>query len=326
MIFRKNTGSGPEAASDVFAPVADLMVGVVFIFIILTLTLSLNFDPEGRVSRSDFDARLAELSAARAQLDATRGQLEVATARLEQARALEGVRTAELNRLGGFVRYVRDQGIVPFLDRLTRADQARAHVLLQLRRRLLEQGVDASADPAAGTLALPASRLFGSGRSDPSPEGRETILKLGRVMTEVLPCYAAGAAPACAGRDGAESLSAIYIEGHTDATPFGGTSGRFRNNWDLSAGRAIEAYTLLRSQFDQVRDLRNASGQPLVGVSGYADTRPASTEPADRGSPESMDKDRRIEVRLVMSTDAELVGAVLRELRTRLEDVRDVAP
>lgn len=193
-----------------------------------------------------------------------------------------------------------------------------------MHQPLRKAGVDVAADTKAGTLALPASSLFASGRSEPSAEGRDTILKLGRVLTEVLPCYAAAADADCPDGSGAGSIGAVYIEDHTDVQPFGQVGGRSRNSWDLSAGRAIEVFTPLRGSFDKLRDLRNPGGQALVGVSGYADTRSAG-DSAGRTGTAAMERDRRIEVRLLMSNDAQPAESVSRELRDQLDVVRGIA-
>lgn len=52
-----------EEQKDLFAPVADLMVGVVFIFIILILALSLDLSTEKMVPQSTFDAKVLEIGA-----------------------------------------------------------------------------------------------------------------------------------------------------------------------------------------------------------------------------------------------------------------------
>ena len=49
---------------------------------------------------------------------------------------------------------------------------------------------------------------------------------------------------------------------------------RFRDNWDLSAARAIEAFKIVSAADPRVPGLRNTDGQALLGVSGYAETRP----------------------------------------------------
>ena len=223
-----------------------------------------------------------------------------------------------------FVRFVKDSRVVPLMERLSRADDSRTTILTSMRSKLAALGVNVKVDPDTGTLSLPSSKLFASGQADPVvPDGRETILRLGAVMAEVLPCYSPGAMvpTGCPSKGEYSDLSAVYVEGHTDVTPYGALTGRLRNNWDLSAGRAIEAYTLIRDRYDVLRALKNQDGDAMLGVSGYADTRPASRDETDRTDPVVEDKDRRIEIRIIMSTNEQMVGSVLNELNQRLEAV-----
>lgn len=62
----------------------------------------------------------------------------------------------------------------------------------------------------------------------------------------------------------------------------------------------------------------------IVGVSGYADTRPMDRTVIDRQTPAEAERNRRIEVRIIMSTNEELVGAVLNELNQRLRSVDEL--
>jgi flagellar motor protein MotB len=287
-----------EDQKDIFAPVADLMVGVVFIFIVLILALSLDLATEKSVPQSAYDA----LAAKNATL------------------------LADNAKLVSFVRFIRDSEIAPLMQRLSRADQTRTAILDDMQARLAALDVHVKVDPAAGTLMLPSTTLFASGQAEPIvPDGRDTILRLGQVMSDVLPCYSPVAdgerPPGCSAPTQVSQLSAVYVEGHTDVVPYGSPNGRFRNNWDLSAGRAIEAFTLIRDRYGQLRSLKNGDGDAVLGVSGYADTRPAERGGGDRSSPELADRDRRIEVRIIMATNEELVGAVLKELKARLEGV-----
>ncbi|MBC9176146.1 OmpA/MotB family protein [Pseudoroseomonas ludipueritiae] len=309
MFARRVQAQAEAGAKDIFAPVADLMVAVVFIFIILTLALSLNLANEETVPRSSYDAKVAEIKELQRQLAASQAR----TAELEEKNA----------KLAEFVRFVRDSRVMPLMERLSQADQTRTVILSDMRARLSALGIDVKINPDAGTLSLPSNRLFGSGQADPTvPEGRDTILRLGQVMSEVLPCYSPLAPQdGCPAKGEFSDLSAVYVEGHTDVVPYGTATTRFRNNWDLSAGRAIEAYTVVRERFQRLRDLRNQQGEAMLGVSGYADTRPATRDDADRSQPSIAERDRRIEVRIIMSTNEQVVGSVLRELNNRLEAV-----
>ncbi len=285
-MFRRSlpTAQAGEERKDLFGPVADLMVGVIFIFIILLIGLALHLQPE----------ELAK----------------------------------ENNSLKAFARYVRDQQINGLFKRIAAANETRAQMLKDMQDRLKDRGIEVTIDPTNGTLKLPAGGLFLPGQAEPTPQGRETIRKLGEVLTATLPCYtnvrAADHPPAgCPEINVYSTLSSAYIEGHTDVVPFSASSGRFRDNWDLSAGRAIETFKLLRETNPLLRDLRNQDGDALLGVSGYAETRPA-THAEDRYQESVRDLDRRIEVRLTMTANEAAVGEALKELSRQLEVVNDL--
>ncbi len=326
-MFSRAAATTDEDQKDIFAPVADLMVGVVFIFMILILALSLDLSTEKGVPQSTYDLKVEENRVLTQQLADIQGALERERSARAMAEKRASVLTADNERLLQFVRFVRDSQIAPLMERLSKADQTRTAILTDMQTRLAALGVDVKVNPDAGTLMLPSKNLFGSGQADPTvPDGRDTILRLGAVMSEVLPCYSPTGTPntlvsTCPAKGDFSNLSAVYIEGHTDAFPYGNPTGRFRNNWDLSAGRAIEAFTLIRDHFERIRALKNQEGDAVLGVSGYADTRPADRSAPDRMLTSVADKDRRIEIRIIMSTNEQVVGAVLRELNQRLEDV-----
>ncbi|CAH2602074.1 conserved protein of unknown function [Rhodovastum atsumiense] len=304
-----------DEKKDIFAPVADLMVGVVFIFIILMLALALNLQNEDTVPRSEYEQNLARLHA----LEAENASLTARVEGLAQDNA----------RLATFAQFVRDNNVTKLLSQLASADRTRTGLLDRIRDRLQAGGVDVTVNSALGTLMLPARRLFDVGRADPTPEGRRTIMQLGAAMAEVLPCYTTAAPQEnhrCGSAGEASQLNAVYIEGHTDITPFTAGGGHFTDNWDLSAGRAIEAFKLVGAQYDTLRALRNQEGDALLGVSGYADTRPAVRDAPDRRLPDVAELDRRIEVRVIMTTNADLVGSILGALNTRLKALDDLIP
>ena len=320
MFARSAPPAQDEEGKDVFAPVADLMVGVVFIFIILMLGLVMNLQNEDVVPKSEYTllaAWNAELSRRLEQETDLRAAAEAREKALAEANA----------RLTEFARFVRDSDVMRVMGRLAKADLTRSQLLEKLRSRLASENIEVTVNAGLGTLMLPSRRLFDRGSADPTPTGRATILQLGRVMADVLPCYSH--APRldrqrCPPTDEASRLSAVYIEGHTDVEPFQAPGARFRDNWDLSAGRAISAFRMVGDQFEGLRSLRSKEGDPLLGVSGYADTRAADRTAAERRTPDVMDKDRRIEVRVIMATNEELVESVLQELDLRLRHIDDL--
>jgi flagellar motor protein MotB len=288
-----------EEKKDVFAPVSDLMVGVVFIFLVMIMALSLVM-MEDAVPRPEFDQVTRELAETRAQRDAL------------QKRA---------DQLADFVAYLKTQGVVPLLDRLAEADATRAKILQMLKERLEKAGVKVEADFRSGVLRLPTGNLFESAQAEPTPFGSDVIRILGVSLADTVPCFIPGAAraPACPPLSPGSVLNAVYIEGHTDTAPI--HAENFRDNWDLSAARAIAAYRIVRESDARVPDLKNAEGKSLVGVSGYADTRPANEALTEkqRSEKSAMEADRRIEVRLIMAVNREEVEKTLRDLNRRLD-------
>jgi flagellar motor protein MotB len=318
MMFRRILpGQHAEDREDIFAPVADLMVGVVFIFIILMIALSLNLQTEPQVPEVAYKRVMAELAATQQALQ--EAQAQAARAATERDRLV-----TERDRLAAFVRFVRDRNVVPMLKNLSQPDARRAALLMDMGTRLRQLGINVTVHSDAGTLSLPSGGLFRSGQADPTESGRDTIQKLGAVMAETLPCATMDHGQNCPTEADGSRLGAVYVEGHTDIAPYPAPTERFRDNWDLSAARAIAAYKLLVTDNNRLAALRDPSGEALMGVSGYADTRPADPAATDRHAKLIEDIDRRIEIRLLMAADPQLVRGVLDELQNELGRVDDL--
>lgn len=75
-----------DEQNDIFAPVADLMVGVVFIFIILILALSLDLSTEQTVPKSTYDVKVQENTTLARELSSVRALLEKTTSALNDKR------------------------------------------------------------------------------------------------------------------------------------------------------------------------------------------------------------------------------------------------
>lgn len=313
-----------EDRKDVFGPVADLMVGVVFIFIVLLIALSLSIVEDAGVPTNVYESVVKERDGLRDELAKLKSKLlseQQRTAQLEKDLVAQQQRA---ERLAEFVRFVKDSKVVPLMDRLSKADETRKSLLEDIRNRLRQAGVEVTIDATNGTLRLPAGRLFESGQAVPADaRARETIQTVGRVLSETLPCYGASVSkPAwCPTLPEYTALAAVYVEGHTDAVPILRQVNQFRDNWELSTARAIEAFKILRDASETLRDIRNLEGDALLGVSGYAETRPSDRQAQNRLAESIKEQDRRIEVRLTMSTDRQAVGQVLQELNSRLETI-----
>ncbi len=185
-------------------------------------------------------------------------------------------------------------------DRLDRAKEERSALLEEIEKDLLKQGIAVKIEKRQGVLRLGESLLFDQGRADLGDPARRTVGKLAAVLMEVLPCYTEVTGevvrPDCGERGKAGKVDAIFIEGHTDDVPLNGY-GQYRDNWDLSMGRAKSIFTeLLGASRNQLDLLQNRDGQPVLGLSGYADRRGVAGNDSD----ENRKRNRRIDLRFVM--------------------------
>ncbi|WP_282168985.1 peptidoglycan -binding protein [Ruegeria atlantica] len=115
--------------------------------------------------------------------------------------------------------------------------------------------------------------LFDTGSAVLSPAGQQDIAKVANILRSV-----AAEIP--------EGLNwVIRVDGHTDNVPLAG-SGRYRDNWELSQGRALSV----------VRYMVDALGIPpsRLAANGFGEFQPVN--PAD--TPEARAQNRRIELKL----------------------------
>ena len=161
-----------------------------------------------------------------------------------------------------------------------RGPEVRRKTLLEdLARKLGEAGVTVNIDDKTGVLRLPEGAVkFDTGKDTPNKTGRANLKKVADALEGVLKPYA-------------HELEAILIEGHTDIDPVQ-NRGRFKDNWELSAARAIATRSSLGSEILQ---LKNRSGVKLVSVAGYADTRLYNEKDPKDGA------NRRSEIRFIMA-------------------------
>ena len=115
--------------------------------------------------------------------------------------------------------------------------------------------------------------LFATGSAELSVEGRQEVAKVANILRSI-----AAEIP-----DGLNWV--IRVDGHTDNVPLVST-GRYRDNWELSQGRALSV----------VRYMVDALGIPpdRLAANGFGEFQPVN--PAD--TPEARAQNRRIELKL----------------------------
>jgi len=122
--------------------------------------------------------------------------------------------------------------------------------------------IDMAFDARGLTISMPEARSFPVGRAEPTPEARQLLLVLARVL--------------------APEPNAIRVEGHTDSTPI--RTASFGSNWELSTARATRVVDLL------IADGKLPAGR--LSAAGYGEHRPL----APNDSPEARARNRRVDI------------------------------
>lgn len=242
--------------------VSDMMAALLFVFMITLVAFVINFQLAAAEQEEAQQEAVAEKERAEAQRDLARA----AQQRLESVR-----------------------------DDLTNARRLREEMLEAIRAELEERGIRVEIDSEHGILRLTENAIsFGSAQATLAQREREKLNEVATVLAEVIPCYAEDAPTSCETRTQGK-LEAVFIEGHTDNVPLQG--GRFRDNWDLSAQRAMYTYRSISSDQPELIALRNALDQPLFSVSGYGAGRPI----INHDEPTAEPRNRRIDLRFIMA-------------------------
>lgn len=262
-----------EDGENYFVSMTDMMVGMLFIFIIMLMVFALNY----RVSDED-SQRIKDC--------------------LTQVLRRNADLSSEINtNVNEIQEKVKGQ-----IEALEYAADQRRRLLTDIRQQLVTQGMSVEIDERNGVLRLTEAAVrFDPGKSDLDPLARLNVGRLARVLSHVVPSYAAcrgSVSEDCSAFKGA-GLETIFIEGHTDTTGIADTAERDRRNWDLSTARATTTYREILSDAPSLRGFRNRRGEQIVSVSGYSSTRPIAAG-EDR---EALARNRRIDLRFVMDAD-----------------------
>lgn len=176
-------------------------------------------------------------------------------------------------------------------------EEVRATLLRVIAAEMEKRGTTVELDFANGIVRLPESLLFASGQWELSEKGKQVLADLAAVLMKYVPCSSGQVTGKACDNLGlqmqtAALLDSILIEGHTDKEPFSNKQGM--TNWELSAFRAISVYKALTGAEPPLDNaVVNSKGQPVMGVSAYADRRPVS---------ENDTPNRRIDFRFNMRT------------------------
>lgn len=146
--------------------------------------------------------------------------------------------------------------------------------------------------PNTVEIVLLTSNMFVAGLAEVTPDGRASIEAVADNL-QTLP-----------------SDSLIEIEGHTDSVPI--HKGRFIDNWELSAARAISVLRILEKEGIAVNRMR------AIGLAHY---RPLVPERDSRGFSilSNQALNRRVVIRLKMNPDRNKKGILDTKIRPSLD-------
>lgn len=249
-----------DEGSGYLISVSDMMAGLMFIFIITLMVFVLNYEWKTRITEEERDHLVNQ-----------------------QKQTIH-----EKNRLTKVV------------TSLTNTRELRKKMLLRIHEELEKQDIRVEVDTEHGILHLTEKAInFPSSRAVLPARERNKLDTIGKVLSQILPCYAyqgdAGTFADCE-KEKTGKLESVFIEGHTDNVPY--IDGPFQDNLNLSAQRAMYTYkTMVLEMYPVLSGLRNTEGFPIFSVSGYGDGRPRN--PYDE--PTADPANRRIDLRFIMT-------------------------
>lgn len=186
------------------------------------------------------------------------------------------------------------------VKRFTNLDETRSDLLLLLKQKLESENIIVEIDAEHGVLRLTENAVQFETASASLDEKNESNLKtIGSVLDAVIPCYASNPPTLHDCEDFEEfrgKIDSIFVEGHTDNVPM--NSYKYKDNWDLSASRAITAYRVLIPE-TVLNQIVNVNSQPIFSVSGYGEGRPVKGH--SYSYPKSDPTNRRIDLRFIMT-------------------------
>lgn len=314
--MRSSHADPEDAGEGYFASISDLMVGILFIFLLMLAVFAINYATEDKDKRiRELEDRVAVITAERDGLkneyDALVLDRDAIRTRLIDRETELAVLRGEMSDLLGEHARLRDglANVIAYLEGVSeglkedqgRLERVRAELLINIQRALEKRDISVEVDAAQGVLRLSSEKLFQSGEARFTEEGQARAKALIQEMEILLPEH--------------PIFETVLIEGHTDTNPFQVEGG----NWKLSTDRARAFLNWMTTATSKLGGLQNDRGQLLLGLAGYGETRPLRD--IDGADP----RNRRIEIRFLLSTNRESLSDRIRRLESLLLALRNLA-
>jgi chemotaxis protein MotB len=233
------------------------------------------------VSKSDYDTKVQEATAARQEADAAKQQI----GQLQQQVSSDDQQVAQLKGALGMAQSqaITDDQKQALEDakRALQEAQDRGKLLDDLQskfKKMIDAGhLKVTTRHGRIVLQLHNDVLFATGDADLKPDGKAAIGEVAATLRGV-------------------GLKRFQVAGHTDSEPITtDTKNKFPSNWELSAARAIAVVKLL---------VTDGVAPAVLSAAGYGPYDPVATN----ATPDGQSRNRRIEITLVPNV-APLVAA-----------------
>jgi len=211
--------------------------------------------------RQETQARVALLLQKNGEQEKQKQETQSERDQLKEALAAAGARLAELEDASA----ANTQRLAEFRD------------LRAKFQRMIDSGaLDITFRRGRMIVEMPAAVLFDSGSADLSGDGKETLVRVAKILRQV-------------------SRHHFLVGGHTDNVP---AVKEYKSNWELSAARALH-----------VTDTLIGHGVPpkRLVLAGYSEYDPV----ASNGNEAGRQKNRRIEIILEPYVEEKLVAGLL---------------
>jgi len=182
------------------------------------------------------------------------------------------------------------------IEQLRNAEQARKDILYEIRDDLAKKNITVVIADNDTVLRIPETTLTFSTNSYDIP--KEDKMRLSAEMIGSI-LHSTINKPFDETKGGLmrfEYLDTVFIEGHTDSR----ASNRIKGNWGLSSYRAISLWEFWEEKLSvspSFSEMKNAFGQKLFSVSGYAASRRLQMK---EETPEQRTANRRIDIRFTV--------------------------
>lgn len=316
--MRPSQAEQEDAGEGYFASISDLMVGILFIFLLMLAVFAINYATDDPAEKDkEIRALKEKVAALTLDVEDLRKLLRLRDREIASQRDAITILTQERDALRRVLTDLAEQlesVNIALSDDQGRLERIRGELLFAIQKGLASRNVTVDVDIAQGILRLSSEGLFELNEARFTTDGEIKARALIEEMGRLLPCYSISKNDDSSCKK-QPIFETVLVEGHTDTLLSPAEGG----NWRLSTDRARAFLRLIDDSALPLKDLKNDRNQLLFGLAGYGDTRNLlNIDGKDK-------RNRRIEVRFLLSNRREDLSENIQRLGTVLSTLRSLA-